>query len=79
MPHRVPSKALAIAFPAVYLLGSAFPPQLVLMIYPRYSPPPPEKDSTRGKAMTSDTERELQRLWIVEQLRAKQGWYETRE
>ena len=68
-----------MAFPAVYLLGSAFPPQLILMVYPRYSPPPPDKDSARGKAVTSGTERELQGLGIVEELRGKHGWYETRE
>lgn len=69
--------ALVIAFPTTYLLGSAFPPQIVLMLYPRYSHPPPVKESTRGKALMSDTEREMQKLFVVAQLRAREGWYET--
>ncbi|ORX33970.1 HotDog domain-containing protein [Kockovaella imperatae] len=77
---------LLLAFPATYLVGSAFPPNLVLLLYPRYSPPPPEKDSTRGKAITSDVEREIQGLNITHEMRDRVrggdgtsgGWYETR-
>jgi hypothetical protein len=71
--------ALVIAFPATYILGSAFPPQIVLLLYPRYAPPPPDKDSIRGKAITSDVEEDLQKLLIVEKLRGREGWYETSE
>ncbi|EIW71141.1 hypothetical protein TREMEDRAFT_28265 [Tremella mesenterica DSM 1558] len=70
--------ALLIAFPTVYLAGAAFPPRFVLFVFPRYSPPPPEKDSHRGRALTNDVERELQGLWIVQQMRGKEGWYEAR-
>ncbi|KAK8847539.1 hypothetical protein IAR55_005397 [Kwoniella newhampshirensis] len=74
--------ALALAFPATYITGAAFPPQLVLMIFPRYAPPPPHKDSTRGKVHTSDVEQCLQELDLVEEMRIKvhkgEGWYETR-
>jgi hypothetical protein len=62
-----------------YILGSAFPPQIVLLLYPRYAPPPPDKDSIRGKAITSDVEEDLQKLLIVEKLRGREGWYETSE
>jgi len=71
--------ALTLAFPTTYLLGATFPPQIVLFLYPRYSPPPPEKGSTRGKAFTNDIERELQNLLIVAQMRGMEGWYETSE
>ena len=79
MNPRSNPTALAIAFPTIYLVGSAFPPQIVLLLHPRHTLPPPDKDSARGKALMSDTERELQRLYIVAQMRGKEGWYETRE
>jgi len=40
---------------------------------------PPEADSMMGKALTSDVEDELQKLLIVDKLRRREGWYETRE
>ncbi|WVR09733.1 hypothetical protein IAU60_006809 [Kwoniella sp. DSM 27419] len=74
--------ALALAFPAVYVAGAAFPPQLVLMIFPRFAPPPPHKDSQRGKTHTSDMETCIQELDLVHDMRSRvhagQGWYETR-
>ncbi|WVQ79912.1 hypothetical protein IAT38_002013 [Cryptococcus sp. DSM 104549] len=78
--------ALAIAFPTTYVLGAAFPPQIVLMIFPRFAPPPPHKDSARGKAHTSDVEKCIQELEVVELMRkevrasagGEDGWYETR-
>ncbi|WVN89328.1 uncharacterized protein L203_104550 [Cryptococcus depauperatus CBS 7841] len=74
--------ALAVALPSAYVFGAAFPPQLVLMIFPRFSPPPPLKDSPRGKAHTNDVEKCMQELDIVENMREeiKRGaaWYETR-
>nr|XP_031858203.1 uncharacterized protein CI109_006346 [Kwoniella shandongensis]KAA5525275.1 hypothetical protein CI109_006346 [Kwoniella shandongensis] len=74
--------ALAIAFPLTYVTGAAFPPQLVLMIFPRFAPAPPHKDSARGKVHTSDVERCLQELDLVHDMREKvhkgEGWYETR-
>ncbi|WWC59597.1 uncharacterized protein I303_102155 [Kwoniella dejecticola CBS 10117] len=73
--------ALALAFPAVYVAGAAFPPQLVLFIFPRYAPPPPHKDSARGKSHISDMESCIHELDIVEEMRKKVGegeWYETR-
>jgi hypothetical protein len=71
--------ALIIAFPTIYILGSAFPPQVVLLLYPRYAPPPPDKDSIRGKALVNDVEDELQKLLVVAKLRGREGWYETRK
>ena len=47
------------------------------MLYPRYTPPPPDADSTRGKALMSDVEKELQNLLVVARLRNKEGWYES--
>lgn len=70
--------ALVIAFPTTYVLGSAFPPQVVLLLFPRYSRPPPDKDSPRGKEITSEVERSLQGLMLVAQMRRKEGWYESR-
>lgn len=70
--------ALAIALPGVYVLGAAFPPKVVLLLYPRYSPPPPSSESTQGKALMGETESELQKLYIVARLRNKVGWYESR-
>ena len=77
---------LLLAFPATYLAGSAFPPSLILLLYPRFSPPPPDKDSKRGKALMSDVERELHNLHITHEMRdkvwrdkSKEGWYETSE
>jgi len=32
-----------------------------------------------GKALTNDVEEELQKLMIVDKLRRREGWYETRE
>jgi hypothetical protein len=32
-----------------------------------------------GKALTSDVEEELQKLLVVDKLRRREGWYETRE
>ncbi|KAK1921685.1 HotDog domain-containing protein [Papiliotrema laurentii] len=69
---------LLLAFPAVYLTGSAFPPKIIMLLYPRYAPPPPEADSRMGKALTNDVEDELQKLLVVDKLRRKEGWYETR-
>ena len=63
----------------MYVAGSAFPPKIMLLLYPRYAPPPPEADSMMGKALTSDVEDELQKLLIVDKLRRREGWYETRE
>ena len=71
--------AIAIALPGVYVLGAAFPPKVVLLLYPRYSPPPPSGDSTQGKALMGETESELQKLYIIARLRNKVGWYESRE
>ncbi|WVF69660.1 hypothetical protein IAT40_004439 [Kwoniella sp. CBS 6097] len=74
--------ALALAFPAVYVAGAAFPPQLVLFVFPRYAPPPPHRDSARGKSHIGDMERCIQELDLVEDMRKKvhagEGWYETR-
>ncbi|WRT64655.1 uncharacterized protein IL334_001589 [Kwoniella shivajii] len=73
--------ALALAFPAVYVAGAAFPPQLVLFVFPRYAPPPPHKDSPRGKSHMSDMERCIHEVDIVEDTRKKVAageWYETR-
>jgi hypothetical protein len=50
-----------------------------MLLYPRYAPPPPEADSRMGKALTNDVEDELQKLLVVDKLRRKEGWYETRE
>lgn len=69
---------LLLAFPAVYIAGAAFPPQLVLYILPRYAPPPPDAKSSRGKDMTDGVEREIQDLPIVHSLRHEKDWYETR-
>jgi hypothetical protein len=68
---------ILLAIPVIYVAGAVFPPQLVLLLYPRYSPPPPDKDSTRGKAITCEVEQEAQGLSIVEKMRAAEGWYET--
>lgn len=70
--------AVALALPAVFLAGACYPPQLVLMFNPRYSPPPPEKDTKHGQALMDETERELQNLMVVAQMRAKPDWYEAR-
>jgi hypothetical protein len=70
---------ILLAIPVVYVAGAAFPPTLVLLLYPRYSPPPPDKDSTRGKAITGEVEQDAQGLRIVEKMRAAEGWYETSE
>lgn len=70
--------AILLAIPVVYVTGAAFPPQLILLLYPRYSPPPPAKDSRRGKAISCEVEKEAQGLLVVEKLRAQEGWYETR-
>ncbi|ORY21291.1 mitochondrion protein [Naematelia encephala] len=70
--------ALALAFPAVFFLGAAFPPRLILFVFPRHAPPPPEKDSHHGKALMNEVEKELQGLYVVAQMRGKEGWYETR-
>lgn len=81
--HSISLIALAIAFPATYILGAAFPPQLVLLIFPRFSPPPPHKDSVRGKAHTNDVEDCMQKLQLVEntrkEIQAGAEWYETSE
>jgi hypothetical protein len=71
--------ALAILFPTTYLVGSVYPPQAVTILYPRHAPPPPDKESNRGKAVMNEVEKELQNLYLVAKLRAKQGWYETSE
>ena len=71
--------ALTIAFPAVYFTGAIFPPKIVLLLYPRYAPPPPSGDSAQGKALMGETEKDLQKLWIVARLRTREGWYETRK
>ncbi|KAI9636278.1 HotDog domain-containing protein [Dioszegia hungarica] len=70
--------ALTIAFPAAYFTGAVFPPKIVLLLYPRYAPPPPAGDSPQGKALMGETEKDLQKLWIVARLRTREGWYETR-
>jgi hypothetical protein len=75
--YRADQVGILLAIPVVYVAGAAFPPQLVLLLYPRYSPPPPDKDSTRGKAITCEVEQEAQGLGIVEKMRAAEGWYET--
>ncbi|KAL7419311.1 hypothetical protein Q5752_006149 [Cryptotrichosporon argae] len=70
-----------LAIPSAYALGAVYPPQAVLILHPRYSPPPPEAASPRGKAMTDVVERELQELRVVAEMRAeadKGDWYETR-
>lgn len=72
--------ALILAFPAVYFTGAIFPPKVVMLLYPRYSPPPPDAKSSQGKALMSETEKELQNLYIVARLRTKgDQYYETRE
>ena len=50
-----------------------------MLLYPRYSPPPPAETSAQGKALMGETESELQKLYIVARLRNKAGFYETRE
>lgn len=80
-PHELSltSSALTIAFPAAYFTGAVFPPKIVLLLYPRYAPPPPAGDSPQGKALMGETEKDLQKLWIVARLRTREGWYETRK
>jgi len=77
--YRADQAGILLAIPVVYVAGAAFPPTLVLLLYPRYSPPPPDKDSTRGKAITCEVEKDAQGLSIVEKMRAAEGWYETSE
>lgn len=76
---RADEAGILLAIPVVYVAGAVFPPTLVLLLYPRYSPPPPDKDSTRGKAITCEVEKDAQGLSIVEKMRAAEGWYETSE
>jgi len=61
------------------MVGAVYPPKLVLIFNPRYSPPPPTHDSKHGKALMEQTERELQDLFIVHKMKAKPDWYESRE
>jgi len=77
--RRADKAGILLAIPVVYVAGAAFPPTLVLLLYPRYSPPPPDKDSTRGKAITCEVEQDAQGLSIVEKMRGAEGWYETSE
>lgn len=71
--------AFALALPTAFLVGALYPPQLVLIFNPRYSPPPPTADSKHGKSLMEETERELQELFVVAKMRNKEEWYETRE
>lgn len=61
------------------MVGALFPPQLVLIFNPRYSPPPPSADSKHGQLLMEETEREMQELFLVHKMRAKKDWYETRK
>lgn len=71
--------ALALALPVAYVAGAVNPPQLALMFSPRYSPPPPDRESKVGKEITAEVERELQELAIVNEMRTHKDWYESRE
>ncbi|KAL1407318.1 hypothetical protein Q8F55_006740 [Vanrija albida] len=70
--------AVLLAVPVAYFAGAVAPPNVVLLLSPRYSPPPPDKDSKHGKALTEDVERELQDLFVVAEMRTKKDWYEAR-
>lgn len=70
---------MALALPVAFLIGAAYPPQLVLIFNPRYSPPPPEAKSAHGKMLVEATEKDLQDLFLVAKMRRREGWYETRE
>lgn len=79
MNYANSNTVIALSLPAVYFLGAAFPPQLVLLLMPRHAPPPPDKDDPRGQAMMNEVEAEAQNLPVVERMRAKEDWYETSE
>jgi hypothetical protein len=50
------------------------------MLYPRYSPPPPEASSKKGQDVMNAVEREMQELYHVAHLRLRgDEYYETRE
>jgi hypothetical protein len=74
-----PLAGVVLAIPVAFLVGALYPPQLVLIFNPRYSPPPPASDSKHGMALMEQTERELQELFIVHKMKGKKDWYETRE
>ncbi|CAK9786891.1 unnamed protein product [Cutaneotrichosporon oleaginosum] len=70
--------AAAIAVPVAYFVGAVNPPNLALMFSPRYSPPPPDRESKIGKEITAEIERELQELAVVAEMRQLGEWYESR-
>jgi hypothetical protein len=72
--------AIALAIPGAYFAGAVFPPKVVLMLYPRYSPPAPEASSKQGQDLMNAVEREMQELYHVAHLRSRgDEYYETRE
>lgn len=68
---------LAVAMTA-YGIGSFYPPQLATMISPPIAPPPPLAGSDEANTLTQNIEAGLQSLPIVQSLRQREGWYETR-
>lgn len=60
------------------MAGAVYPPQAAVILFPRFAPPPPDKDSPRGKAVMNEVEADLQKLFLVAKMRAKSEWYETR-
>ncbi|GFZ47858.1 hypothetical protein JCM24511_05605 [Saitozyma sp. JCM 24511] len=71
--------AIALAIPGAYFAGAVFPPKVVLMLYPRYSPPAPEASSKQGQDLMNAVEREMQELYHVAHLRSRgDEYYETR-
>lgn len=71
--------AIALTVPVAYVVGAVNPPNLALMFSPRYSPPPPDRESKVGKEITAEIERELQELAVVAEMRTFPDWYESRE
>jgi len=54
-----------------YALGSAFPPSMFTLLFPRLAPPPPDPTSPEAVAEVQSIESQLQRLHEVLRLRAK--------
>ncbi|TRM62411.1 HotDog domain-containing protein [Schizophyllum amplum] len=83
--RRISFLAASVAAASVglagYAAGAVFPPPATTVLFPRVAPPPLPESTPEGQKHMQDLEDAMQRLPLLQQLRAAQDadeWYEAR-
>jgi hypothetical protein len=72
------SSAVFFGLTGAYLAGCFYPFDMAHLLAPRTAPAPHHRESVGGRVYTRQLEAALHELPIVQELKAKDGWYATR-